>query len=46
MSPSTQPIANSDPFSAATRRSSACGLRARKAMCSIPEVFEPVSFSE
>ena len=22
------------------------GLRARKAMCSMPEVFEPVSFSE
>jgi hypothetical protein len=39
-------IANSEPFSAATRRCSACGLRARKAICSMPEVFDPVSFSE
>lgn len=37
---------NPDPLRAATRRSSACGLRARNAMCSIPEVFEAVSLSE
>ena len=29
MSPSSQPISKPEPFSAATRRSSACGLRAR-----------------
>ena len=46
MSPSIQPISKPDPFSAATRRSSACGLRARSAMCSMPDVFEAVSFSE
>src|SRR5712664_3230309 len=46
MSPSVQPISNPDPFSAATRRSSACALRARSAMCPMPDVFEAVSLSE
>jgi hypothetical protein len=41
MSPSVQPISNPDRFSAATKR---LRLRARSAMCSMPDVFEAVSW--